>query len=130
METLTVLLQFEMPKEFFTFQSMLTLTGATGVVFLVSNGVQAAFNFNPKWLALIIAQILAIIGTITAKQTDVGDFLVAVINGFLIYSTSVGTNQITGSKHRRDGIITNSAMMRRDRPLSIKPKRQFNSRWF
>lgn len=32
------------PKEFFTLQSMLTLTGATGVVFVVSNTIQAVFN--------------------------------------------------------------------------------------
>src|SRR5260370_34020753 len=30
----------ELPKEFFTLQSMLTLTGATGATFVVSNGLQ------------------------------------------------------------------------------------------
>lgn len=40
------------PVEFFTLQSMLTISGATGVVFVISDGLQCALDFNPKWLAM------------------------------------------------------------------------------
>lgn len=40
------------PKELFTPESMLTLTGAAGITFVVCNALQSALNFNPRWLAL------------------------------------------------------------------------------
>jgi hypothetical protein len=46
---------------------MLTLTGATGLVYVVSNSFQRAFNFNPRWLALLIAQVISIIGVFVVK---------------------------------------------------------------
>ncbi len=49
----------DIPKEFFTAASMLTLAGATGATVIVTNGLQRAFNFNPIWLALLIAQAIA-----------------------------------------------------------------------
>ncbi len=45
----------DLPNEFFTAESMFTMSGATGVTFVVSNGLQRAFNFNPRWLAFVIA---------------------------------------------------------------------------
>jgi len=52
------------PKEFLTLQSMLTLSGgAAGATFVVCNGLQTAFNFNPRWLALAVAQVVVLIGT-------------------------------------------------------------------
>lgn len=43
-----------LPKEFFTVESMLTLIGASGMTFIVSNAIQKAFNFNPSWLAFFL----------------------------------------------------------------------------
>lgn len=55
----------DLPKEFFTIQSMLTLTGATGATFVIANGCQRAFNFNPRWFALVIAQVISLVGVLT-----------------------------------------------------------------
>ena len=51
--------------EFFTIQSMLTLTGATGATFVVANGLQKAFNFNPRWS---IAQAISLFGVLTTGK--------------------------------------------------------------
>jgi hypothetical protein len=85
----------DLPKEFFTLQSMLTLTGATGAVFVVSNGCQRAFNFNPRWLALIVAQIIILSGVYLTGGRGV-DFFVGVINGFLVYCTAAGATLVAG----------------------------------
>ncbi|OXA93796.1 hypothetical protein [Flavobacterium hercynium] len=129
MTNLIILSEIAIPKEFFTLQSMLTLTGATGVVFVVSNGLQRAFNFNPKWLALIIAEVLAIVGVITTKQYAISDFFVAIVNGFLIYSTAVGTNQITG-KENQDQSLARGEVLPEGRKNLLPPKRAFTSKWF
>lgn len=82
------------PKEFFTAESIFTLTGATGVVYVVCGGLQRAFDFNPRWLGLAISLILAIAGTYVTQVHSVGAYLLAVINGFLIYCTAVGVNGV------------------------------------
>ena len=88
------------PEEFFTLQSMLTLTGATGATFVVSNGLQKAFNFNPKWLALAIALVISLFGVYASHGEGaphlVSDYFVGVINGFLIYCTAAGATHIAG----------------------------------
>jgi len=124
--THSFLLQVQnLPSEFFTLQSMLTLTGATGAVFVISNGLQRAFNFNPKWLALLIAQILSIVGVFITTEASISDFFVGFVNGFLIYSTAIGVNQISGEKNPPNEILLKSVA-----PQKQIKKRSFNSKWF
>jgi hypothetical protein len=75
----------QLPNEFFTLQSMLTLTGATGIVFAVANGLKVAFDFNPKWLGLALSEIVAILGIVFSGGHGF-DYFIGVINGFLIFS--------------------------------------------
>ena len=63
----------EIPKEFFTVQSMVTLTGATGATFIVCNGLQKAFNFNPKWLALAVAISISFFGVFETTSNQWSD---------------------------------------------------------
>ncbi|TDR49571.1 hypothetical protein DFP85_1335 [Halomonas ventosae] len=110
----------ELPSEFFTVQSMLTLSGATGATFVVSNGMQQAFNFNPKWLALLIAMIIVELGVFLTDGTAV-QYLVGVINGFLVYSCAAGGNSMLG-QGSPDTI---------DRGQGFAPdRRRFLSPWF
>lgn len=90
----------QLPQEFFTLQSMLTLTGATGATFVIANGLQRAFNFNPRWLALLIAQVICIFGVYATHQEEgavASDYFVGVVNGFLVYCTAAGATAIGGS---------------------------------
>ena len=89
------------PKEFFTAESMFTLTGASAVTLIICNSLQRALNFNPKWLALAIAEALTIVGTFASQASAASGWgltlLVAVVNGFLVYATATGGAQITGA---------------------------------
>jgi hypothetical protein len=69
------------PKEFFTLQSMVTLTGATGATYVIANGCQSALNFNPRWLALAIAQVISLFG-VYATQGIGSDYFGGIVNGF------------------------------------------------
>jgi hypothetical protein len=116
------------PQEFFTLQSMLTLTGASGATFLVCNGLQRAFDVNPRWLALVVAEALAIFGTYVSHKpaAEPTDYFVAVINGFLIYATAAGGTSIAGGSQPQviNRGVTKSAA------APGRPKRRFLSPWF
>ena len=60
-----------LPNQFFTDQSFLTVAGASAAVFVVCNSLQAAFNFNPRWLALVVAEFIAFYGTYVSNNIHV-----------------------------------------------------------
>ncbi len=118
------------PDEFFTLQSMLTLSGATGAVFVISNGLQRAFNYNPAWLALLIAQLIAVLGVQQSGGSGI-DYFVGFVNGFLIYCTAAGATAV-GSAAVGTGSVP--AQISRSKgaglPQISSTKRQFLSPWF
>src|SRR5438552_5017252 len=79
----------QLPSEFFSPQSALTLSGATAMTFVISGASQTAFNFNPRWFALAIALLITLLGTWSVEGRGL-DYLFAVINGCLVYLSAVG----------------------------------------
>jgi hypothetical protein len=116
----------ELPKEFFTLESMLTLSGATGATVIVANGIQRAFNYNPKWLALVIAQLISLYGVYLTSQYG-SDYFVGVINGFLIFCTAAGVTSAVGRL-----VAPRTAHARSEARLSERSlgRRGFFSSWF
>jgi hypothetical protein len=86
------------PSEFFTPESIGTLTGATGLCFVVTNGIKRAFGTDPRWLGLLVAQIIAVGGVVLADGTLL-QYVLAVLNGFLIFSTAAGAASMTAGGH-------------------------------
>jgi hypothetical protein len=86
------------PQDFFTKGSFTTLLGATGMVYIVTGVVQNVFNFKPKWFALalsiIVSFIAASINSEAAKEPALIKHLISLLNGFLIYSSAAGSNQL------------------------------------
>jgi hypothetical protein len=85
----------DLPKEFFTPQSATTLTGAAAITYVLSSTVQAAFNFNPRWLALLIAMAVSEFGVWYTKAGGV-EYAFGILNGCLVYLTAVGVSAISG----------------------------------
>lgn len=113
------------PGDFFTTGSLGTLAGATGAVYIICGTLQKVFNFNPKWLALLVSVIISYVGAyLTQSMNDaVTKYFVALLNGFLIYATATGTNQITGTTPIKD---SQQAGFR----LQLKHRRNFSTRWW
>ena len=120
-----------LPSEFFTLQSMLTLTGAAGATFVVCNGLQRAFNFNPRWLALAVAQIVVLVGTYLSHPDGLrlGDYFVSIINGFLVYATSAGTTHILGGSDGAPAVARGANDISEVNPTQTS-RRRFLSPWF
>lgn len=90
------------PNTFFTTESFASLAGSAAIVFVVCNALQAALNFNPRWLALAVSQAVAIYGTWASGNVHVpSDFFISFLNGCLIFATATGSGQIASSAKRK-----------------------------
>jgi hypothetical protein len=119
-----------MPDSFFTAQTMFTFTGATGATFVIANGIQAAFNFNPRYLALVVALLITLVGTQVSSQShDLSDYFVAVINGFLVYCTATGVTAIA-SRPAPVGVVEKGLTPRPGTGAQITTRRGFLSAWY
>ena len=104
--------------EFFTIASMSSFTGATAITFVVANGIQRAFNFNPKWLALAIAEFVVILGVVASGRLGLLEFVLAIVNGFLVFSAAFGTTEVAAN-------LTDSGI----RPQAVRSARRLLSSW-
>lgn len=101
-----------------TIESLATIGGASFATFIVSSAIQRAFDYNPKWLALLIALVFSYFAVIRGG-TEFGDgFIIATINGCLVYLTSVGANTLLPAPPDSAPLGGNNT------------KRKFLSRWF
>ena len=87
-----------LPNEFFTLESFSTLTGATGITVVVTNGLKNAFKINPAWLGLIVAVAIALTGVCLTGETRFSDYVIGLLNGFLIFATAAGANEAGSRK--------------------------------
>jgi hypothetical protein len=90
-----------MDSDWITPASVGSFAGATSITTVVSNGIQRAFNINPTWLGLIIAEALciAIVFIIPASPDNTQPnlslrLLLAIINGFFVFAASAGVTKM------------------------------------
>ena len=112
----------DVPKEFFTPQSMFTFSGATGATFVVANGIQRAFNFNPSWLALVIAQFIVLCGVTYSTGPSLLNYAVGAVNGFLVFCAAGGVTGVAAAATSPPPPLAT--------PQSASPRRAFLSSWF
>ncbi len=105
---------------------MITLAGAAGATFVVCNGLQKALNFNPRWLALVVAQAIVLTGTAASGGTRVIDYLVGIINGFLVFLTAAGGTTAASGGSGAEAVARGAAASATTAPA----KRTFSSPWF
>jgi hypothetical protein len=106
-----------------TWQSMSTLAGATAGTLVVANTVQRVFNVNPRWLALAIAQIIAV-ATTAAADARGSDYFIAVVNGCVIYCAAAGATQVAATP--APAAIPRGS----DKVPSVAVRRRFFTPWF
>jgi len=91
----------EFPKELYQPKTLLTLGGASIAVVVVGGVSGQVFGFNPRWLGLLVAEVLAFVGLSQMKaefrKRRLVGCVVALINGALIYSQAVGLNALNNA---------------------------------
>jgi hypothetical protein len=83
------------PDEFFTWAALGTLAGASGATFVITNTLRSVLDWSPKWLGLVIAQIVCI-GAAASLGKSGSDFVIAILNGCLVYLSAVGVASASG----------------------------------
>ncbi len=119
----------DIPKDFFTLASMLTLSGATGATFVICNGLQRAFNFNPRWLGLAVAVGVVLSGVYASGGRSTVDYLIGIINSFLVYCSAAGATGTLGGGSG-DGPISRGANLAPTRGVANTGRRRFLSLWY
>jgi ABC-type Fe3+-siderophore transport system permease subunit len=127
-------------NELFTWASLGTLAGASAAVYIICGTLQRAFDFNPKWLALLVSILVHYLVLIFTRSGDKGaaPYVIALFNSCLTYMTAVGANTI--AKPGKPGTDAAGAgahpptgpvpiAFREALPLHNVP-RKFNSGWW
>jgi hypothetical protein len=114
------LLLVDIPDKLFTWESLVTLAGATAATMLVTNVLRSLTNWSAKWIGFITAMIIALACVIFGIQAKPADYFIAILNGFLIYATAAGGMQITGSPATTKNKQTDQEM----------PSKKFWSKWY
>jgi hypothetical protein len=87
-----------MPSEFYTLKTFGTLGGCSSAVVVTCGVCAYIWGFNPKWLALFIAEVLALCGIslLPKKQRRAIMAVIglSILNGLLIFCQAVGMNTI------------------------------------
>jgi hypothetical protein len=126
---------------YFTAQTVLSFGSSTLVVFVVCNALQHAFSFNPRWLAFVLSQIIAMAATYASSGFGLTSTIVGFVNGCLVYCTSIGATQVAhtvavaGAKSRGVGLLprpkaANSAPSSPPTPAPGEEQRTFSTPWF
>jgi hypothetical protein len=123
-----------MVEQLFTIESLLSLQGAALASLLVPNVLGYVFgkSFNKyrKYISLLIAFGLAFI---VASFSNIGwvGWIIAVFNGFLIFASAVGINQMTSSQKKEIPVQENRILKTKSfMKLNKKSKKEFFSNWF
>lgn len=87
-----------LPENFYTWESVTTLSGAVTATFVLTNTARHAFGFDPRWLSLVISQLISLLAVYFSKGL-LADYLLGIINGCLIYCTATGVAEIASSSN-------------------------------
>lgn len=82
--------------EFFTWGSLGTLAGATSATMVITNTLRSAIGWDAKWVGLAIAEVICL-GAAFATGSSGSDFVIAVLNGCLVYLSAAGTTAAGGA---------------------------------
>jgi hypothetical protein len=114
------------PGDFFTVASLASFGGVVLITTVVCNALQYAFNFNPRWLALVVAVGLCLATFAAAETHPALGWLIAVANGCLVYLTSIGVTTVGSSMTNPKPPAGGASTV----PIPRGGKRTFWSPWF
>ncbi|MGE5248981.1 MAG: hypothetical protein ACM3QS_02110 [Bacteroidota bacterium] len=85
----------------FTKESLLSLQGAALVTLIVPNVltflIGASFQPYEKWVGFVIAMLMAFYIALQSSETGAQKWLIAVLNGFLIFAAAGGLTDVLGA---------------------------------
>ena len=72
--------------------ALTTLGGQVLATTAVTNGLARAFNWQPRWLGLIVALVLSLCTAYMTGQLGSSGVFLGILNAFVVYLASAGTS--------------------------------------
>jgi hypothetical protein len=72
--------------------TLATLGGQVLATTAVTNGLARAFNWQPRWLGLIVSLTISLSTSYLASSFSGSGLFLAVLNAFVVYLASAGTS--------------------------------------
>lgn len=98
----------QLPDNSYEIATLFTLTGSATAVWIITSVV--GYLLEPKdsrrlkkWLGLALSLVLAFLGATLVQEKSPLIWVVAFVNGFLVYFTAVGANTITAQATKNSG---------------------------
>lgn len=93
----------EVPKDLYTISTLFTLGGSASAVWIITSVIgylTGSQNIKKvkKWIGLILSLAFALLGATLIEEQTVLTWVVAVVNGFLVFLTAVGINTVVGGR--------------------------------
>jgi 4-amino-4-deoxy-L-arabinose transferase-like glycosyltransferase len=80
--------------DYFTWQALGTLTGASVAVIIVSNTMRVLFKRDSPWVGFLVSVLMSFIGAYYSSSLISGlDYVLAFLNACLLFCTATGMNQ-------------------------------------
>jgi len=119
----------DIPQQLISSDSLATFGGISVIVVGVTNSLKNALDWNPPWVAWILAMIVCLIGALSrAPKPNALEILIALVNGCIVYSSAVGMNSLgTAASNKMGGPGGGSAP---GIGGSRKRERPFFTQWF
>ncbi|MER9227064.1 hypothetical protein NKI39_15765 [Mesorhizobium sp. M0664] len=118
----------ELAQQFFTMASLATLAGAAGATLVVTNVAKQAFGFSRSWFGLVVAEVICVGLAAYARQNG-SDFVIAALNGCLVYLSAAGASDAVGGRQPGNG--NNNAVQRGNNESAMRRGwRTFFGSWF
>jgi hypothetical protein len=86
--------------QFFTAVNIGSVTIATSAIIVVSNTLFALFRLPQKWTAIVVALVISYLNVAFAAGSQWYDWLLAFVNGCLLFCSALGLNEIVVSSKR------------------------------
>jgi len=81
-------------QQLFTYTALTTYGSLAAAVIAVTNGLRMAFGWSPKWLGLVVSQVICIGVALAISARQWSDVFLATLNAFLVYGLAAGGNAV------------------------------------
>jgi hypothetical protein len=122
----------EVPTELYTTSTLFTLGGSAAAVWIITSVINHLIGSDriqkfKKWIGFILSLGLAILGATLIEERTVLIWVVAVVNGFLVFLTAAGLNALAAGKPEKEK--TRRPVTRGIRGAGSKALSIFSQRW-
>lgn len=89
-----------LPGQFFTATNIGSVALATSAIIVVVNTLYSLFKLPQKWTAIVTALLISYLFVLFSEEPHWYDWLLAFLNGCLLFCSALGLNQIVVSSKK------------------------------